>query len=103
MYVCIQDFNHIPKNSHLLVVKRIFRYLSGTIDLGLWYPRGTHINLSCYADFARYKVDRKSTSGTCHFLCHFLVSWFSKKQNLVALSTTEAEYIAVRSCCAQAL
>ncbi|KAH9744129.1 hypothetical protein KPL70_003555 [Citrus sinensis] len=46
------------------------------------------------ADFAGYKVNRKSTSGTCHFLDHSLVSWFSKKQNLVALSTTEAKYIA---------
>lgn len=82
-----------------------FRYLSGTIDLGLWYPRGTHIDLTCYsyANFARYKVDRKSTSGTCHFLGHSLVSWFSKKQNLVALSATEVEYIATGSCCAKAL
>ena len=74
-------------------------------DLGLWYPRGTHIDLTCYsdADFAGYKVDRKSTSGTCHFLGHSLVSWLSKKQNLVALSTTEAESIAVGSCCAQAI
>ncbi|KAH9716703.1 hypothetical protein KPL71_021554 [Citrus sinensis] len=88
-------FQSCPKESHLLAVKRIFRYLSGTIDLGLWYPRGTHIDLTCYsdADFAGYKVDRKSTSGTCHFLGHSLVSWFSKKQNSVALSTTEAEYI----------
>ncbi|KAH9780838.1 hypothetical protein KPL71_008242 [Citrus sinensis] len=58
--------------------------------------RGTHIDLTCYSDvdFAGYKVDRKSTSGTCHFLGHSLVSWFCKKQNSVALSTTEAEYIA---------
>ena len=45
----------------------------------------------------------KSTSGTCHFLGHSLVSWFSKKQNSVALSTTEVEYIAAASCCTQAL
>ena len=79
--------------------------MSGTIDLGLWYPRGTHIDLSCYsnADFTGYKVNMKSTSGTRHFLSHSLISWFSKKQNSVALSTTEAEYIATCSCCAQAL
>ena len=79
--------------------------MSETIDIGLWYPRGTHIDLTCYsdADFASYKVDRKSTSGTCHILGHSLVSWFSKKQNSVALSTTEAEYITAGSCCEQAL
>ena len=61
--------------------------------------------LTCYsdADFVGYKVDRKSTSGTCHFLAHSLVSWFSRKQNSVALSTTKAEYIAIESCCAQGL
>ncbi|KAH9685167.1 Integrase catalytic domain-containing protein [Citrus sinensis] len=101
----VARFQSCPKESHLLAVKRIFRYLSGTIDIGLWYPRGTHIDLTCYsdADFAGYKVDRKSTSGTCYILGHSLVSWFSKKQNSIALSTTEAEYIAAGSCCAQAL
>ena len=98
-------FQSYPKESHLLAVKRIFRYLSGTIDLGLWHPRGTHINLTCYSDgdFVSYKVDMKSTSRTCHFLGLSLVSWFSKKQNSVALSTTEAEYIAPGSCCTKAL
>ena len=75
------------------------------MNLGLWYPKGTHFELTSYsdADFAGCKTDRKSTSGTCHFLGHSLVSWFSKKQNSVALSTTEAEYISAGSCCAQAL
>ena len=59
VYLCAR-FQSCPKESHLLAVKRIFRYLSGTIDLSLWYPRGTHIDLTCYsdADFAGYKVDR---------------------------------------------
>ena len=48
-------------------------------------------------------MDRKNTSGTCYLLGNALVSWFSKKQNTVALSTTEAEYISVGSCCAQLL
>ncbi|KAH9704489.1 hypothetical protein KPL70_011489 [Citrus sinensis] len=80
--VCLcARFQSCPKESHLLAVKRIFRYLIGTIDIGLWYPRGTHIDLTCFsdADFAGYKVDRKSTSGTCYILGHSLVSWFSKK------------------------
>nr|CAN81432.1 hypothetical protein VITISV_010697 [Vitis vinifera] len=53
------------------------------------------------ADFVGCKVERKSTSGTCHFLGHSLVSWHSMKQNSVALSTAEAEYIAAGLCCAQ--
>ncbi|KAL6315999.1 hypothetical protein AAG906_014924 [Vitis piasezkii] len=55
------------------------------------------------ADFARCKVERKSISGTCHFLGHSLVSWHSKKQNSIALSTAEAKYIAAGLCCAQIL
>ena len=72
-----------------------------------WYflDGSHHIDLTCYsdADFAGYKVDRNSTSGTCHFLGHSLVSRFSKKQKLVELSITKVEYIATNSCCAQAL
>ena len=55
------------------------------------------------ADFGGCKIDRKSTSGTCQFLGHCLVSWHSKKQTSVALSTAEAEYVAAGSCCAQLL
>ncbi|RVW19379.1 Retrovirus-related Pol polyprotein from transposon RE1 [Vitis vinifera] len=83
--------------SHLSAVKRILRYLKGTMDIGLWYPKGDKFELIGYsdADIAGCKVERKSTSGTCHFLGHSLVSWHSKKQNSVALSTTKTEYIAV--------
>jgi len=55
------------------------------------------------ADYGGCKIDRKSTSGTCHLLGSSLVSWHSKKQACVALSTTEAEYIAAGNCCAQIL
>jgi hypothetical protein len=104
--VCLcTRFQSCPKESHLIAVKRIFRYLLGTIDLGLWYPKSNSFDLISYTDvdFAGCKTDRKSTSGTCHFLGHSLVSWFSKKQNSVALSTAEAEYVAAGSCCAQSL
>ena len=79
VFLCAR-FQSFPKESHLLAVKRFFYYLSGTVDLDLWYPRGTHIDLTCYSDvdFAG-SVNRKSTSGTCHLLGHSLVSWFSKK------------------------
>ena len=104
--VCLcARFQSCPKESHFHAVKRILKYLLGTIDVGLWYPRNVEFNLVGYsdADFAGSLLDRKSTSGTCQFLGSSLVSWFSKKQNSVALSTTEAEYIAVASCCAQIL
>ena len=104
--VCLcARFQANPKESHLIAVKRILRYLKGTINLGLWYPRHNTFDLIAYsdADFAGCKVDRKSTSGACHFLGHSLVSWASKKQNSVALSTAEAEYVAAGSSCAQVL
>ncbi|KAI4365385.1 hypothetical protein MLD38_021374 [Melastoma candidum] len=94
-----------PKESHLTHVKRIFRYLSGTTNLGLWYSKRSLFDLIEYsdADFAGCKIDRKSTSGTCQLLGDMLISWHSKKQASVALSTAEAEYVAAASCCAQLL
>ncbi|WKA03443.1 hypothetical protein VitviT2T_021550 [Vitis vinifera] len=98
-------FQSCPKESHLSAVKRILRYLKGIMDIGLWYPKGDNFELIGYldADFAGCKVERKSTSDTCHFLGHSLVSWHSKKQNSIALSTAEAEYIAAGLYCAQIL
>ena len=71
----------------------------------MWYPKSDNFELICYsdADFGGNKVDRKSTSGTCQFLGYSLVSWHSKKQNSVALSTAEPEYIATGLGCAQVL
>ena len=98
-------FQSNPKESHVIALKRIFQYLKHTPNLGLWYPNGTSFNLIGYtdADYAKSRVDRKSTSGSCQLLGNLIVSWFSKKQNYVALSTAEAEYIAAGSCCAQVL
>ena len=78
-------------------LKEYSRYLRSTIDIGLWYPKCDNFELICYsdADFGGCKIDRKSTSGTCNFLGHSLLSWHSRKQNSVALSTVEAEYIAI--------
>jgi hypothetical protein len=98
-------FQATPKECHMRTVKRIMRYLILTLNLGLWYPKGSHFDLIGYSDvdYARCKVDRKSTSGTCQFLSRSLVSWSSKKQNFIALSTAEGEYIKAGSCCAQLL
>ena len=86
----------------MVAVKRILRYLVHTPNLGLWYPKGSKLGYSD-SDYADCKVDRKSTLGTCQFLGRSLVSWSSKKQNCVALSIAEAEYIAAGTYCAQLL
>ena len=101
--VCLcARFQACPKESHLNAVKRIFMYLKDTIDIGLWYLKSDNFELICYsdADFDGCKIDRKSTSGACHFLGHSLASWHRKKQNSVALSTVEAEYIVFGLGCA---
>jgi hypothetical protein len=98
-------FQANPKEVHLRAVKRIMRYLVYTPKFGICYPKGSTFDLIGYSDvdYAGCKIDRKSTSGTCQFLGRFLVSWASKKQNSVALSTTKAEYIVAGHCCAQLL
>ncbi|GKV17211.1 hypothetical protein SLEP1_g27745 [Rubroshorea leprosula] len=104
--VCLcARFQSCPKESHFTALKIIFKYLIGTQNLGLWYPKGMNFDLIGFldADFAGSKIDRKSTSGTCQILGGALVSWFSKKQNSIALSTTEAKYIAAGSCATQLL
>jgi len=102
VFVSVPDFNPI---SHFTAIKKILKYLQGTTTVGLWYPSEVSLNLVGYSDFdfAGCKIDRKSTSGTCHTLRSSLISWHSKKQACVALSTAEAEYIAAGSCCAQSL
>ena len=89
----------------MIAVKRIFWYLIGTETLGLWYPKGQELTVlgHCDADFARCRVERNSTSGSCIFLGGCLISWNSKKQNSIALSTAEAEYVASGTCIAQIL
>jgi hypothetical protein len=104
--VCLcARFQANPKESHLSVLKKILRYLKHTPNIDLWYPKGANSTLVGFSDsdFAGSLVDRKSTSGACHFLGRSLVSWSSKKQNSVALSTVEVEYIAIGSCCTQIL
>jgi hypothetical protein len=94
-----------PRECHLVAVKRILRYLVSTPCFGIWYPKGSTFDLIGYSDseYAGCKFDRKSTTGTCQFLGRSLVSWSSKKQTFVALSTTEAEYVVAGQCCAQLL
>ncbi|KAD7117276.1 hypothetical protein E3N88_04544 [Mikania micrantha] len=102
--VCAR-FQAAPKESHLIAVKRIFRYLQGTQSLGIWYSTGHSCKLVAFSDsdYAGCKLSRKSTSGGCQFLGNCQVSWQSKKQTSVATSTAEAEYIAAASCTSQIL
>ncbi|XP_070022456.1 secreted RxLR effector protein 161-like [Nicotiana sylvestris] len=104
VWLCAR-FQLNPKESHLKAAKRILRYLKGTHDLVLYYPSGDRFNLVRYADadYAGYLVDRKNISGMALFLGSCLISWGTKKQNSVALSTAEAEYVVAASCCAQLL
>ncbi|GJT85289.1 hypothetical protein Tco_1067006 [Tanacetum coccineum] len=98
-------FQEDPKTSHLKAVKCIFRYVKGTMKLGLWYPKGSDIETIVYADSNHTGdyVDRKSTSGICTFIGFCLTSWFSKKQTALAISTTKAEYVSAGKACQQAL
>ncbi|GJX59462.1 retrovirus-related pol polyprotein from transposon TNT 1-94 [Tanacetum coccineum] len=75
------------------------------VFVGLWYPKDTAMALTAYADadHAGCQDTRRSTSGSAQFLGDKLVSWSSKKQKSTAISTTEAEYIAMSGCCAQIL
>ena len=81
----------------LKVAKRILKYIKGTIKVGLWYSCDSNIALSGFSDsnYVGCKLDRKSTSGTCHVFGSSLISWNNKKQACVTLSTTEPEYIVV--------
>ncbi|GKC09426.1 retrovirus-related pol polyprotein from transposon TNT 1-94 [Tanacetum coccineum] len=91
-----------PTEKHLKEVKRIFRYLRGTVNTGLWYTKDSGIELTGFsdADYAGCKDTFKSTSGGAQFLGEKLVSWPSKKQDCMALSTAEAEYVSLSAYCA---
>nr|GEX41449.1 ribonuclease H-like domain-containing protein [Tanacetum cinerariifolium] len=92
-----------PTEKHLKEVKRIFRYLRGTVNMGLWYPKGSSFGLIAFsnADHAKCIDSGKSTSRGTKFLGDKLVSWMSKKQNCTAMSSAEAKYVALSASYAQ--
>ncbi|GKE22642.1 hypothetical protein Tco_1434154 [Tanacetum coccineum] len=95
-----------PTEKHLTAVKRIFRYLRNTINIGLWYPKDTGFKLTAFPDsnHAGCLDSRKSTSGGIQFLGgDKLVSWSFKKQDCTSMSSAEAEYVSLSACCAQVL
>ncbi|GKD26202.1 retrovirus-related pol polyprotein from transposon TNT 1-94 [Tanacetum coccineum] len=94
-----------PKESHLIAVKRIFRYLKGTLSLGLWYPKYSGFDLKGYSDsdYAGCNMDKKSTPCACQLLGGKLVCWSAKKQQSVAISSAKVEYVAAVGCCVNIL
>ncbi|KAJ8895529.1 hypothetical protein PR048_000865 [Dryococelus australis] len=85
-----------PTNSDITSLKRVWKYFKGTSDLGIRFAGDTSTELFAYCDsnFARDKQTRRSTTGYVIFYCGRPISWSTRKQPVVVLSTTEADYIA---------
>ena len=95
----ISQFMHSPTVYHLSIVKRILRYLKGTISRGILMCKNEHFKIEGYSDsdWAGNALDRRSTTGYCTFVGGNLVTWKSKKKSVVARSSAEAEYRAMAS------
>lgn len=95
----VSRFNSRHSNTHWQAVKRIFRYLKGTIDLKLTYHKNGNSEMHAYsdADWASETDKRRSCSAYVIKMANAAISWCSKRQAIVALSSTEAEYIALSS------
>jgi len=93
----VSQFLAAPRSPHYAAVLRILRYVKGTLFYGLHYSAQSSLELRAYsdADWAGDPTDRRSTTGYCFFLGDSLISWRSKKQTVVARSSTEAEYRAL--------
>ncbi|GKD19683.1 hypothetical protein Tco_1208841 [Tanacetum coccineum] len=102
--LCVR-YQSNPKESHLIAMKRILKYLKGTPTLSLYYPKCSGFDLKGYSDsdYAGCNMDRKSTPGACQILDGKLVCWSVKKQQSVAMSSAEAEYVVADGCCASIL
>ena len=101
----VSKFNSKPSQAHLTAVKRILRYLKGTTDLALKYQQSENCRLIGYsdADWAGDQDDRHSTTGNLFVMAGGPISWLSKKQAVVALSTSEAEYVALSAATQEAV
>ncbi|XP_075077321.1 secreted RxLR effector protein 161-like [Nicotiana tabacum] len=95
---------HSPKQ-HLSAAKRVLRYVAGTVDFGSCYSKDADFSLIGYSDrdWAGSIDDRKTTSENVFSLGSGAIFWCSKKQDVVALSSSEAEYVAVTSAVCRAI
>ena len=101
----VSRFMHGPTKHHLGVAKRILRYVVGTIHFGIWYSNVSNFKLFGFiaSDWAGCLEDRKSTSGYMFSLGSGAISWSSMKQDIVALSSLEVEYVAATASACQAV
>ncbi|KAA0060231.1 Retrovirus-related Pol polyprotein from transposon TNT 1-94 [Cucumis melo var. makuwa] len=101
----ISRYVEFPTEMHLLAAKRIFRYLQGTSEYGLFYKKGEKSSLVGFtdSDYAGDLGDRKSTSVYVFMMSSVAISWCSKKQPIVTLSTTEAKFVATTIYTCQAI
>ncbi|XP_057955843.1 secreted RxLR effector protein 161-like [Malania oleifera] len=101
----ISRYMECPTEIHLLAAKRILRYLQGTKEFGLFFKKGEKLNLFGFtdSDYAGDFDDRKSTFGYVFMLGRGFVSWSSKKQPIVTMSTTKVEFVATTACACQAI
>nr|GFA68543.1 uncharacterized mitochondrial protein AtMg00810-like [Tanacetum cinerariifolium] len=95
-------YQAIPTKKHLKEVKRIFQFLKGTINMGLWYPKDSGFKLTTFSDADHVGcLDTKNTSGGIQFQGEKLVSWISKKHDYTAMSMAKSECVTLSSICAQ--
>ena len=99
----VSQFMASPRQLHMATVRRIFRYVHGTIRRGLCYPTGTSLDLIAYGDvdYAGCSDTQHSTTGWCMFLGPALISWKSKKHDRVSKSSTESKYRAMSQACSE--
>jgi len=100
----LSQFNNAPGQQHWIAAKRILRYLKGTRDLGIVYKQtGDPMTAYCDSDFANLHADKKSQSGFLFKFAGSAISWESKKQRSVALSTCESEFMALSECAKESI
>ena len=94
-----------PRRVHLIAAKHVMRYLKGTLEFGLCYSSDCEFRLFGYtdSDWVGRTTDRKSTSRCCFSLGSAMISWLSRKQSSISLSTAKAEYIAACITCCEAI